>query len=546
MRLAARIIPPIMLSAAIFALYRGVLSYPFQFDDLVGIMDNKAITDLWDISTIWWYNPSRFIMFLSFALNYHLGGLNTYGYHILNIAFHVAATLVYYYFLRLLFTVSDRLDGKSQDLLLTGICVFTAALIFAIHPLNTQAVTYIWQRGTSIATLFYIASLAAYLKSASDELSGLAPARWKGWLILSVLLAFFSMISKQFSVTIPVAVALMEFVVISGSLVAMKKRLARVVVFAPMLLVVPLFTMLLSKGEVGDLGQRAANLLPAHQYLMTQFNVIAFVYFKLLFYPANQNLDYDFPTALSFGDSAMAFMVLAALLAAGVLLRQRNRIASFGIILAFVAASVESSFFVLEDLVFEHRMYLPMTALLAALASMERQALGKVFSSRGGIAVASLLAITISIPLYVTAANRNLVWRTPLSLWEDVVAKSPNKVRGLNNLAVVLLGNDQDDRALEVLVRSKKIDPGYYLTYYNLGMICERRKDFPMAVQNYLKAIKLNPGNYETAYRLGSLFFTLNEYDRAIKYYILAVNSEPRDIAARMDLGVALGNSGRY
>ncbi|MDH5508994.1 MAG: tetratricopeptide repeat protein [Nitrospinota bacterium] len=546
MRLAARVFPPLVLAAAIFALYRGVVNYPFQFDDLAGIVDNQAILDLWNLSEIWWHNPSRFIMFLSFALNYHLGGLNTYSYHILSIAFHAAATLVYYYFLRLLFRANDRLEGKNVDPLLTGACVLTAALIFAIHPLNTQAVTYIWQRGTSIATLFYIASLAAYLKSASDELGGLSPARWKGWLIFSVLLAFLSMISKQFSVTIPVAVALMEFIVISGSLKEMRKRLARVLVFAPMLLLVPLLTMLLGKGEVADLGERAANLLPAHQYLMTEFNVIVFVYLKLLFYPVNQNLDYDFPPALSMADCAVAFMVLAALFAAGVLLRRRNRIASFGIIFAFLAASVESSFFVLEDLVFEHRMYLPMTALLAALVSLERQALGKIGSPRGAFVIATLISIAISIPLYAIAAKRNLVWRDSLSLWEDVVAKSPNKIRGLNNLASILIWKKQEDRALELLYRGRKIDPGYYLTYYNLGRIHEARKDFPLAVQNYLESIKLNPQSYETAYRLGSLFLNLTDYDRAIKYYIMAVNSKPRDNVARMDLGVALGASGRY
>ena len=549
MDLVKRGLPSFILAAVVFTLYRGVVHYPFQFDSLVGIEQNPYIRDMWDIGQIWWHNPSRFIVYFSFAFNHHLGGYDTFGYHILNIIVHAVTTVVYYYFLRLLFRTADRGDNITVDTPLTTACLFTAALVFAVHPLQTQAVTYIWQRGTSIGALFYIGSLAAYLKSALDEQDGRPAPRWKGWLVASVGLAFLSMISKQFSVTIPVAVGLLEFLVISGSVEGLKKRLPRMAPFVPMLLIVPIFTTLVGKGEVGDLGERAANLLPTHQYLMTELNVIVFVYFKLLFYPVNQNLDYDFPPAVSLGDCAVAFMILAALFAAGVLLHRKNRIASFSIIFAFLAASVESSFFVLEDPVFEHRMYLPLTGLLAAMVALERQALANIIaSSRARIIIAMALMIAVSVPLYAVAKERNLVWSDPVLLWADVVAKSPNKARGYNNLASSLLqknGMENVDKAIELLKTGMKVDPNYHLTYYNLAVGYETRKEYAAAAENYIEAIRRAPNPFAASYRLGGLFFSLGNYDKAIKYFIMAANANPKDVETRMDLAVALGRSGK-
>jgi Flp pilus assembly protein TadD len=298
-----------------------------------------------------------------------------------------------------------------------------------------------------------------------------------------------------------------------------------------------------TKGEIGDLGVRSDNLLPLYQYLITEFNVIVFVYLKLFFHPINQNLDYDFPVSRSFLDSAPAFFILTSLLAAGVALHRRNRVASIGIILFFLTASVESSFFVLEDLVFEHRIYLPMAGLLAAMASVMRLGLEKA-PANAGRAVAVLIILAVCVPLSIATGRRNLAWSSARGLMADVVAKSPRKVRGYNNLAAVIQSEGDADLALATLYKAKDINPRDPFTLMNIGRGLEKKGDIE-ALKYYLRAVSINPQLPGAAFELGDLLFRLKKFDGAAKYFTLAHNLKPWDIPTRMNLGVALYHGGR-
>ena len=305
------------LSAVVVALYAQSVDYPFQFDDRGSVRDDERIRDIRDIAGIWRINPPRFLVFLSFAANYTIGGQDVLGYHIFNILLHAATSAAVWYFLSLLLEFTARLEGRSVDLGLERMCAFAAALIFAVHPLQTEVVTYIWQRSSSMAALFYILTLAFYLRSCMERMDGRSARVWKKWMALSAASMILAMFSKQFAVTIPVAVALLDFILISRSWSMFRERAASWAVFAPGLLIIPLVTFFSDTREINDLIQREGNLLSWHQYFITQFNVIVFVYIKLLFYPAGQNLAHDFPPSGAFMDSAPGFIILSALLAAG-------------------------------------------------------------------------------------------------------------------------------------------------------------------------------------------------------------------------------------
>jgi hypothetical protein len=150
--------------------YSNTFSVPFHFDDKSVIVENPAIKDLQYFSSPskvkaftehFGYHTfrSRYIGYLTFALNYSIHGLDTTGYHIVNLVIHVCTSLLVYLLVHLTFKTSFLLTSKLRDYS-QQIALF-AALLFACHPVQTEAVTYIWQRVASLATMFYLLSLTA-------------------------------------------------------------------------------------------------------------------------------------------------------------------------------------------------------------------------------------------------------------------------------------------------------------------------------------------------------------------------------------------------
>ena len=161
-RLLIHFLKPSVL-AAIVIIVLGLICYSntfdaqFYFDDLKSIVDNLSIRDLGNLRAIWKFSPIRFITYLSFAVNYHFGELNVFGYHLVNILIHITAAYFVYLFTLYLSILSNKQTPY-------WIAVF-AALIFLCHPIQTQAVTYIVQRAASLATLFYMISLTCYVRA---------------------------------------------------------------------------------------------------------------------------------------------------------------------------------------------------------------------------------------------------------------------------------------------------------------------------------------------------------------------------------------------
>ncbi|MDH5639107.1 MAG: tetratricopeptide repeat protein, partial [Nitrospinota bacterium] len=418
------------------------------------------------------------------------------------------------------------------------------ALIFAVHPLQTQAVAYIWQRGTSMVAMFYLGSMTLYLLSALEQKEGASPRRWKAWLGLSLACAVAAMFTKQLSVTLPVAIIMLDFFFISGSFSAIKKRAPYLRLYLPLLLLAPLLTVMADAGELRDVLTAEGKLSP-FTYLITQFNVIV-LYLGLFLWPTGQNVDHHIILPETFMDYAPSLMLLLALLAFGMVMFRANRIASFGIIFFFLAMTVESSILPMppNDLAFEHRMYLPMAGLILALISLGVGALLGFMSPTRARTVVVAVMIAGSAPLSWATYQRNLVWSSQTMLWQDAVAKSPGKVRPYHNLAVGLMAERKVNQALDTLMEAEKIDPDNTLTLANIGVALNAKGDIAGAAEYYLAAIRQKPGLPHLAHRLGRAYTALAQYDNAVQYLEMAVNITPRSILARMDLGMALAKSG--
>ena len=281
-------------------IYSNTFNAPFAYDDIISITD-PIVRDIRLIGPQNIYG-SRFIGQLSFALNYQLHEFNVAGYHIFNLLIHLLNALLVYWLIILTFRTPNASAYLPKDVLETSdpfrwIPLFTA-LLFVSHPVQTQAVTYIVQRFASLATLFYLVSLVMYIKARSSESA--KKARY-AFFAASIISAVLAMRTKEIAFTLPVMVLLYEFMFFRGDI---KKRMLALLALLLTMLIIPL-SMLRQVGSTGvrgidELTRMAGSAdVSRWDYLNTQFRVIV-TYIRLLLFPINQNLDYDYPIYRTF------------------------------------------------------------------------------------------------------------------------------------------------------------------------------------------------------------------------------------------------------
>ncbi|MGZ3593123.1 MAG: hypothetical protein ACXWL9_05215, partial [Syntrophales bacterium] len=335
------------LISMLFICLMGIIAYSnsfgcsLHFDDIPTIEDNIAIRNLSDVKAWWGFYPSRPIGYLSFALNYHFHRLDVWGYHLVNLAIHIAnALLVWWLVMLTMATPVMRAQPISRH---KGAMALFAALLFVSHPLATQSVTYIVQRLASLATLFYLLSLALYVKGRlgegnRDKLMFLSYAG-------SILCAALGMLTKEIVFTLPFALVLYEFSFIKTDTwkIDLKDRGIQI----PVVILGIFFSLffLNFSFEIFNpipplLNQGYDYPITAWEYFLTQFSVIL-TYIRLFILPINQNLDYDYPISHSLFEwhTLFGLLSLAGIFFLGIVLFRRYRLISFGIFWFFLTLS---------------------------------------------------------------------------------------------------------------------------------------------------------------------------------------------------------------
>ena len=352
-------------------IYSNTFDASWHFDDHTAIVENYGIRNL--KGTIF-SGGSRWIGFISFALNYHFGKLDVFGYHLVNICIHLISAILVYFLVLLSFKTPCLKDNKISHY--AASISLASGLIFVAHPIQTQAVTYIVQRFTSLATLFYLLSLVLFIKARLQNQEGgsfFSPSHLACYLG-SLLAAYLAMKTKEITITLPAIILLYEFSFFSPSLRALARKLPYLIPLLLTFFIIPFsrygigllgisggtFMGIAEVGDViGDATQETATISRT-DYLLTQSNVIV-TYIRLLFFPVNQNLDYDYPvsrTLFAF-PTFFSFLFLTLIVIFAVWIFKKSRLISFGIFWFFITLSVESSIIPIRDVIFEHRVYLP-------------------------------------------------------------------------------------------------------------------------------------------------------------------------------------------
>ncbi len=519
--------------------YSNTFSASFHFDDEPNILEYAAVKDL---SRFWDTAGTRYMGFLSFALNYRFGRFDVFGYHLVNLAIHATNGLLVYGLITLL--VRAPLAAVHRPLgAINGawpwsarVALMTAAL-FVVHPVQTQAVTYIVQRYTSLVTLFYLLAVVCYLRWRLAETRGTARHLWYVAALVSTVLA---MKTKEISFTLPFMLVLIEAALFrpNGWRAWMP--------LLPFLATLPIIPLSLNKG-MGQAGLGFAKEtleIDRLSYLLTQFRVIV-TYVRLMILPVGQNLDYDYPIAHSFWDPPVgaSFLFLLGLGAAGVYLLVRSprfRLAGFGIVWFFVTLSIESSIVPIHDVIFEHRVYLASVGFLLAGSIVFIDLLGRRLIAAG------LVAVVIAGTLAAATYRRNLVWENELTLWTDVVAKSPNKPRAHNNLATAYAKLGRLNDAVAEYLIALQLDPNRSETHNDLGVAYAKQGRLDDAIREYAVALRLRPSDPSIRYNFGNAYLRQGRIEEAIREYHIALERDPEFPDIHNNLGNAYVQQGRF
>ena len=510
--------------------YLPSLRAGFYFDDLNNIVDLPVLhwnefsfEGLIQIASSALL-PERLVANLTFALNHVVGGLDPAGYHLVNLLIHllVGAALAWVCFEYVMANCEMRCSKPAA-----AAYSIAASTVFLLHPLNTQAVTYVVQRMASMATLFALVSFGCFLCAhrtvsirSKAVLAGLSTLSW----VLGIL-------SKETALALPVVFVVYE---LSFHGKTWWKRLktaisdpkGRLVVFglfaAGVLGTLYLADLYADLSTISILKQYPNRVFNGLERVLTQFRVQIF-YISLLFWPTpwRLSLEHDFAVSTSILQppatlaAILFWIVCVALIALLVVRRPRF---GFPLLAYMIFHTIESAPLNLE-LVFEHRMYLPMTMLALLLATVLVDSKPKW--RRRVLAVVPVIAIVLAVGTY----SRNLVWADPIRFHTDCVSKAPNKFRPLYNLGSHLGRAGRLDEAQDVLARALEIKPTDALTHNQLGNIFLLKGDLDTASEHYETALESKPDLPEPLFNLGLINERLGNPGAAVDYYRRFVES---------------------
>lgn len=508
----------------------GVLAYSncfqgaFIYDDFHAIQQNSYIRSL---RTAFAAPPQsslagRPITAATFAITYALFEYDGRGYHAVNLAIHLLAALALFGVVRRALhspALRNRFAAHARALALA-----TAGL-WMVHPLQTQAVTYIIQRSESLVGLFYLVTLYC-------SIHAMQQGRFSIWTVAAVAACAMGMGSKEVMATAPLVVLVVDVLLFARSYrFVLLKRWSLYLGLAAGWLVL---AALMAGGPRSDSVGFGLNEISSIGYFRTQPAVILH-YISLAFWPRTLVLDYSWPVASLPSQYLLPLVVMAAtglITAWGVYRRKAWSVlpASFLILLA-----PTSSFVPINDLCFEHRMYIPLAAIILGTVLATFLLLTRLPSAaRRPIAVAASLLAVVALASRTHA--RNADYHDALHLWSITVQQRPDNARALSALATEYLARERYSESVPLYERAVEKEPRNWRYLENLGRAYYKVKRHQESVTAYQKAIELAPWQYTLHYNLGVCFFDMKRYEDAMQSYVRALRCDPKAYQAHFNL----------
>lgn len=521
----------LVIGLAGLAAYHNSFHGPFVFDDEQSILENPTIRHLWPVWMLFstpagtgYTITGRPLVNFTLALNYALGGTNVSGYHAFNLLIHLLAGLTLFGVVRrtlLCPSLRNRFEASSWLL------AFIIALLWTLHPLQTESVTYVVQRAETLAAFLLLLTLYAFIRGVASS-----PAR--GWFLLAPVACVLGMAAKETMAVAPLLVLLYDRTFAAGSFRA--AFAARWRLYAALagswLLMGWLMVQTGSRGGTAGLG---TNIGPA-AYALTQCRAILH-YLRLALWP--QPLVFDYGTAVvgRLAEVWPQLLAMAALLSATAVALRRMPAAGFLGAWFFLTLAPSSSFVpVATQTMAEHRMYLPLAAVVALWVLGIHMLMG-----RRSMILFGFLAVAFG---WVTV-HRNRDYRSELALWGDTVEKCPGNARAHSNYGKALFKAGWIPLGLAQYQEGVRLDPSSALIRFNLANALAREGRLAEAVESYEAAVRLRPEFASAHFHLAEVLEKLGRLAESADHYEAAVRIDPDLVDARNNLGNALLALGR-
>jgi tetratricopeptide (TPR) repeat protein len=535
----------IIIGAAL--VYARSLDAPFVYDDRYAIVDNVSIRRLADaIAAPPRDTPvaGRPAVNLSFALNYRLGGTNPFGYRVLNLVIHIGAALLVFGLVRRTLSRTgarpveraererpERSERRASHL------AFASALIWCLHPLNTEAVAYVTQRTESLMGLLYLLTLYA----ASRAMAARRPTPWAA---VSVAACALGMATKESMVTAPVVVLLYDAAFESGSVVrALHERRGLYLGLAASWIV--LGVLMWPGPRAGSVG--FGHNVTSWTYLLNQAPIVL-GYLKLVVWPAALVLDYGPTAPVEPSDVALQAAIVLVLIGAVALAWWRAPRAGFlGAVALLTLVPTSSVVPIATEVGADRRMYLPLASIIVLLVVAASELLRKArigAPGRSRYAGAALLIVVVA-GLAVRSSGRAAEYNDPARLWRDVLEHRPHG-RAHYNLAVIL--RDQGDRT-GAIDHYRQALADFPDAHYAVGYELEVDGLHDEALAHLREFVRQRPRDVkvpDAMVLIGRALMKSGRPGEAADAYREALRMHPADEFALAGLGDAMAARGRH
>ncbi len=525
-----------------FLLITGVLVYLNSFNGVFVFDDGTFIVDALELRTLWppWdamfggVHYTRPLAGLTFAVNYAISGLDIWSYHLFNLIIHLVATLAL--FAVLVITLNM---GRFSDM--SAYLALIISMLWLIHPLQTESVTYIIQRYESFMGMFFLLSLLSYILSTRS-------LNYKRlWQTAAILSCYLAVGCKQVAALIPIVIFLYDRTFVTQSF---KQTLARSWRF--FLLLLSSWILMIAIGTTAKPFEWAGfdmKVVKPLKFALSEFGVIVH-YLKLAIWPDPLVFDYFWQLAEKPGEIIPQAMFILILILFSLWGLVKNHPFGFLGCCFFLLLAPTSSIMPLSDLAADHRMYLPLIPVLTLaililyslcqrlpllISSISDRGGEDRFSTKPGTLAFAVIVLFIIITFGILTVERNALFSSKEAIWRDTAEKAPHNPRAWANLGNALMEQKRYNEALNPLKKALKLKPSYSVVLTNLGFLHSLQNNHEKAIYYWEASLKSRP-HHRTYYNLGLQYQLRGDKQRAVSNFKGAVEQKPRWGAALIRL----------
>lgn len=528
--------PCLVLILAGGLVYANSFAGAFLFDDQINIRDNPRVQVLWPPD---WLSGQRPVVDFTIALNLELGGFTAWGFHLVNLAIHLGAGLILFGVVRR--SVERRIGWRAAR---DG--ALAVALLWLVHPLQTQSVTYIIQRAEGLMSCFVLVTVYAAIRAHAAQ----ARRSRAAWNALATAACAMALLAKPASVLTPVIIALYDRTLLFPNWrEAVRTRWPLYLGLAASWIlpaIVGVYQSLAAPSGAGDMlvGFGVPGVTP-WTYLCTQAGVIVH-YLRLVFWPDPLVLDYGWPVARGLRDAIEPGLLVLMLLVVSVLALRRRPMMGLAGLCFFLMLAPTSSLMPVRDAAFEHRMYLPLAGVIAVVVQAGYGLIACMLRDGRAARGIGLLAVGIAaLVLGLRTVARNRDYHDPVTLWRKNAADRPRNPRAQNNYCQALNEVGRDREALAACDKALWLAPDYADALNNRANVLIGLGRIDEAVASARRALELRREFGDAHVTLGYAFFLRGDYGAAAAEQRAALALQPRNVRAMNNLGNALARLGQ-